>query len=346
MKMLKITCTTLLIFLILYILFVLIAPPIVIKSKNMYITSKPYKASTQAKEIIANHTFIGDMHCDALLWKRNLNKKSELGHVDFPRMQEVNAAFQTFTIVTKSPKGQNFDHNSGETFDMLIPLSIGQGQPPKTWFNLLERCLYQCKKLYKFAEKSDTEFIVVTNQAELTKLTNRGNKQVIGGMLGVEGGHCLEGNIENFKTIYDAGVRMLGPLHFFDNKLGGSAHGIDKGGLTEFGFEVMKEMEKRSMIMDVAHSSDAVIEDILNNYNGPIVSSHTGARGMVNSGRNLTDSQLKRIADKGGIIGVGFLPSSPIPPHYHLTSLSDHLIDAFESAFVVWVWDSCICARL
>lgn len=293
---------------ILYILFVLIAPPIVIKSKNKVTNVGPYTSSPQAKEIIQNHTFIGDLHCDALLWKRNLNKASDLGHVDFPRMRKANVAFQAFTIVTKSPKGQNFDQNRGDALDMLTPLSIGQGQPPRTWFSLINRCLYQCHKLFNYAKKASAGFIVVQSRSDLTHLMNTRDtdRNVMGGMLGVEGGHCLEGDINNLQEIYDAGVRMLGPLHFFDNEMGGSAHGINKGGLTPFGFEVLDQMESLGMIIDVAHSSDAVIADILTHYNGPILSSHTGVRGMVHSTRNLTDHQITQIANRGGLIGVGY----------------------------------------
>jgi len=275
---------------VLYFLFTIIAPPIVDKERNKTVLKSPYKVSAKAQQIFNELDFVADLHCDALLWNRNLTKKENYGHVDFVRMQEGNVAFQAFTIVTKSPKGQNFDKNDAQTFDMLTPLAIGQRQPMNTWFSLMNRSIYQCKKLEKFARRFNEEFIVVKSKNDFQKLLNlrKNNKKVIGGMLGIEGGHCLEGKIENLDKAYNVGVRMLGPAHFFDNELGGSAHGINKNGLTEFGFEVLKKMDAYNMIMDIAHSSEKVIDDIFRHYKGPVLTSHTGAQ-------NFTNKEIKAI---------------------------------------------------
>ena len=92
--------------------------------------------------------------------------------------------------------------------------------------------------------------------------------------------------------------------------MGGSAHGVKRGGLTEFGQEVLKKMAEKNMILDVAHSSVKVIDEVLQSYNGPILSSHTGVQGTVMSPRNLSDKQLKLIANKGGLIGIGYFPGA------------------------------------
>jgi len=291
-----------------YFLFVLIAPPIIEKSKNKTSLSKPYRMSEKASTLFSQLTFVADLHCDALLWNRDLTKEKAYGHVDFPRMQKGNVAFQAFTIVTKSPAGQNFYQNDGNSFDMITTLSIAQGQHIGTWFNLMNRAMYQCKKLSRFVKRYNDTFIVVKSKSDFQTLLNRRatDSNVIGGLLGIEGGHCLEGDIENLDKLYSAGVRMLGPTHFFDNELGGSAHGLSGEGLTPFGFEVIKQMEEKSMIIDIAHSSEAIIDDILENYNGAILTSHTGVKGTFDSPRNLSDKHLKDIAKKGGIIGIAY----------------------------------------
>ena len=295
-----------------YLLFTLIAPPIVDKNKNRTSIPKPYKCTAAATQLIESMSFIGDLHCDALLWDRDLTKKADYGHVDFPRMEENNVAFQAFTIVTKSPKGQNFVKNSGEGFDMITALSIGQGQKPSTWFSLMNRAAYQCQKLHEYAKKYKGKFIVIKNKTDFQELLadRQAGKKTLGGLLGVEGGHCLEGKLSNLDRLYKEGVRMLGPAHFFDNEMGGSAHGIHQGGLTDFGLAVVKEMNAKGMIIDVAHSSPAVIDDILRLYSGPILSSHTGVDGTFPSSRNLSDKQLKGIAQKGGIIGIAYFPEA------------------------------------
>lgn len=305
MKILK---RFLLVLIVTYVAFIFIAPPILISDRNKTTLKKPYTTSSHASTLFQSLDFVGDLHCDALLWKRNLTKESDIGHVDFPRMQKGNMAFQAFTIVTKSPTGQNITKNSGEAFDMITPLSIGQGQSVSTWFSLLNRALYQCKKLHKFSQKYNNKFIIIKSKKDFKDLLDRRakDKSVIGGLLGIEGAHCLEGKIDNFDKLYEAGVRMMGPAHFFDNELGGSAHGVKQGGLTGFGQEVVKKMAEKNMIMDLAHSSVKVIDDILRTYNGPILSSHTGVHGTKKSPRNLSDKQLRQIANKGGLIGIGY----------------------------------------
>lgn len=303
---------TILALFVLYWLFTLIAPSFVEKGMNKTTLTKPYNISQQAKELLESLDFVSDLHSDALLWDRDLTKGSDQGHVDFKRMQEGNSALQAFTIVTKSPKGQNFQENSADAPDNITLLSIGQGQPVSTWFSLMNRALYQCKKLHKAARRFNDEFVVVKSKSDFQELLTRRktNRNVIGGFLGIEGGHCLEGDIHNLERLYDAGVRMLGPAHFFDNEMGGSAHGIKQGGLTPFGKDVLKEMEQRSMFLDVAHSSEAVMDDALAMFSGPILTSHTGVKGTYDSPRNLSDKHLRAIAERNGIIGIAFFPGA------------------------------------
>jgi len=295
-----------------YFLFVLIAPSILEKSKNKTTLAKPYVISDAAATLFSELSFVADLHCDALLWNRDLTKEQSYGHVDFPRMQKGNVALQAFTIVSKSPAGQNFYKNDGDSFDMITALSIGQGQSIRTWFSLFNRAIYQCKKLHRFAKRFNNQFIVVKSKSDFQRLLDRRKtgSNVIGGLLGVEGGHCLEGKIENVDKLYTAGVRMLGPTHFFDNEMGGSAHGLSGEGLSEFGFEVIRKMEEKSMIMDVAHSSEAIIDDILEHFNGPILTSHTGVKGTYETPRNLSDRHLQEIAKRGGIIGIAYFPGA------------------------------------
>ena len=81
----------------------------------------------------------------------------------------------------------------------------------------------------------------------------------------------------------------MSPSHFFDNAFGGSAHGVDKGGLTDRGREMVERMEARGMLVDVAHASAATIDDVLAMAARPVVASHTGLRGACDNTRNLTD---------------------------------------------------------
>src|SRR5690606_30854902 len=97
---------------------------------------------------------IGDWHSDALLWDRDLLDHARRGHVDVPRLAAGNVAVQVFTTVTKSPRGQNYGHNSAQAPDNITPLFIGQLRSPASWFSLKERALVQAAALRAAAERA------------------------------------------------------------------------------------------------------------------------------------------------------------------------------------------------
>ena len=300
----------------LYFLVVLIVPKILDAKHNKTKQLPPYTVSSKASELYNSLEFISDLHCDALLWRRDLTKKNEVGHVDFPRMQEANMALQSFTIVTKSPVGQNFSKNSSDAMDNITLLNIVQGKPLSNWQSLFKRAQYQCQQLHEYAEDFEGDFIIVKDKNDFQELIDerKADRKVIGGFLGVEGGHCLEGHIENLDKLYDEGLRMLGPTHFFDNELGGSAHGITGEGLTDFGKQVVQRMNELGMFIDLAHSSPAIIEDILKMTDRPLIVSHTGVKGTIDNSRNLSDAHVKQIAKNGGLIGIAFFKGAVSSP--------------------------------
>ncbi|WP_194778000.1 dipeptidase [Pararhodonellum marinum] len=295
-----------------YWLTTFFVPSVVEKGKNPIKTPPPYTVSDKAMQMYESLDFIADLHCDALLWGRDLTKKSNRGHVDFPRMQEAKVAFQVFTIVSKSPVGQNIEHNETETLDNITLLNIAQGRPISNWFSLMKRTEYQANKLHKFAINYSDEFMIVKSKADFEQLLaiRQLNPQVIGGMLGVEGAQALKGDLKNLDILFDAGIRLIGPTHFFDNELGGSAHGVSMDGLTPFGREVIRKMNEKNMIIDLAHISPKMMDDILDLSEKPVLVSHTGLRAVVNNQRNLSDEQIKRIAGNGGLIGIAFFETT------------------------------------
>jgi membrane dipeptidase len=250
--------------------------------------------------------FIADLHCDALLWNRNLLDRHIYGHVDVPRMEEANVALEVFTVVTKTPWGLNYNANSDKS-DMLTALNIAQLRAPQDWLSMKARALHQCEQLHEFAAKSKGDFRVITNKRELEKyITDRStNHKLTAGLLGIEGAHCLEGKLENLNDFYNAGVRYIGLTHFFDNEWGGSAHGEKKGGLTEKGKQLLHQMDSLHIITDLAHASPATISDIFKVTTGPLLVSHTGVKGTCDGVRNLSDEQIMEIGRRHGLIGIG-----------------------------------------
>lgn len=251
--------------------------------------------------------WIADLHADSLMWNRDPGERHGRGRVDIPRLAEGGVALQAFTIVSKVPWGMNVSSNPSQG-DMLTLLLVAQAWPPRTWTSLLERALYQCQRLHDSAAASGGAFRVIRSRADLRSLEGdrRDNPGLVAGFLGVEGAHVLEGQLENVQRLFDAGVRMMAPSHFFDTEVGGSAHGEKKGGLTPFGREVIREMERLGMLVDLAHASRRTIDDVLSMAKKPVVFSHTGVRGTCDSPRNIPDAVLDRTARNGGLVGIGF----------------------------------------
>lgn len=275
-------------------------------SMNVALTPGPYPVSAAAQKL-HDSLIVADLHSDFLMWHRDFLERHDYGLVDLPRMQEGNLSLQAFTIVSKVPKGLNIHHNTADS-DQITLLAIAEHWPLKSLTSLKERALYQARRLHDFAEKSNGQFMVIENKADLAKFiaARKAGRKLTAGFLGVEGAQVLEGDIANVKVMFDAGIRMMSATHFFDTELGGSAHGVSLGGLTDFGRRVFAEMQQRGMLIDVAHASPALIDDVLKFATTPVVSSHTGARGVCDNQRNLSDDEIRGIARTGGVVGVGF----------------------------------------
>lgn len=286
--------------------FFFVLPARVEQAMNGVMNPPPYTASDRAKALHESLT-IADLHADPLLWGRDLLARGTRGQVDIPRLSEGNVALQVFAVVSKSPRGQNIEHNDGDT-DNITLLAIGQRWPLSAIFSLKQRALYQAARLNDMAARSDGHFVVVRSKRDLRRFLERRKVEpgLVAGVLAIEGAHVLEGDPANVDVLFDAGFRMMSPSHFFDSEMGGSAHGVEKGGLTDKGREMVRRMEEKGMILDLAHASSAVIDDALAVSKRPVVISHTGVKGTCDNNRNLSDDQLRSLAAKGGLVGIGY----------------------------------------
>lgn len=272
--------------------------------RSMNLVTRSYTGS-QSEDYKAL-PFIADLHCDMLLWDRDFFEEHSGGHVDWPRMQKANMAFEVFTVVSKTPRGINIERNSDET-DQIALLSFAQLRPPSSWFSIKARALHQCQQLHDFAQESEGAFRVISNRKALEQFISdrNGGAKIAGGMLGLEGAHCLEGDIANLDEFYDAGVRYIGLSHFFDNEWAGSAHGMNKGGLTPIGKELVRKMIDKKIIIDLAHSSKQTIDEVFALTAQPVIFSHTGVKGMCDNQRNLSDEHLLEVGKRQGLVGIG-----------------------------------------
>jgi len=286
--------------------FFLIVPGLADRKLNPVLSPPPYFASSRAHSL-HQQLLIVDLHADSLLWQRNPLVRNRWGHVDIPRLIDGNVALQAFTIVTKTPRGLNIESNDDKS-DNITLLAVAQRWPLSTWGSLKERALYQAARLKDAAARSNGKFVLIKTSAELEDYLKRRSSEpgISAGFLGVEGAHALEGDLNNIDVFFEHGIRMMSPTHFFDNDIGGSAHGLTKGGLTAKGKEMVRRMQAKGMIVDVAHASSNVIADVLEISTRPVVVSHTGVKGTCDNTRNLSDEQIKGIAKTGGLIGIGY----------------------------------------
>ena len=252
-----------------------------------------------------------DLHADSLLWGRDLLRRADRGHVDVPRLVEGGVGIQVFAAATKVPRHLNIERNDDRSDDIRT-VALVQGWPPATWRSLTARAEYLARRLDAAARRSEGQLTVVRSAAGLDAFLARraGDPTLVAGILALEGAHALDDDLANLERIAAAGFRIVGIAHFFDTAFSGSAHGVAKGGLTALGRDLVSELERRQLIVDVAHASAATIDDVLAIATRPVVASHTGVRGVADNARNLSDDQLRGIAATGGIVGIGFWPTA------------------------------------
>lgn len=287
--------------------FLAFGPRIADSRMNPVTDHPPYPVSETAQALHSD-LIIGDWHADSLLWKRSLLERHDYGHVDLPRLQDGNVAIQVFTAVTKSPAGLNYQENAADARDDITLLAMGQLWPIRTWGSIFERAIYQARRLHDYSAQAPADLQVIRTLSDLEAVLDaRANgDDTVAGILGIEGGHPLEGKISNLDRLEEAGYRLVGLQHFFDNELGGSLHGQGNHGLTDFGRQVVAEIEARGMVLDLAHSSLQVVKDVLAMTNMPLVVSHTGLHSHCKTKRNIPDDLMRRVAATGGVIGIGY----------------------------------------
>ncbi|GGC95704.1 dipeptidase [Aquisalinus flavus] len=275
------------------------------RDMNPVVAHAPYDIAPDAAALHRTLN-VADLHADTLLWMRDPRQRHDFGQTDLPRLREGAVALQVFSTVTKSPSGLNYETNEAGSDDITL-LAIAQHWPMRTWGSIYERAAYQAQRLQEI-ERDDETFFIIRTRGDLAAMlaARQDNRAVMGGLLAMEGAHPLEGELANVDRLFGEGFRMMGLQHFFDNELGGSLHGISNDGLTGFGRAAVARALELGMVIDVARSSPAVVEDVLAMTDAPLVVSHTGIKSYCETKRNIPDELMARIAAGGGLIGIGY----------------------------------------
>ncbi len=238
-------------------------------------------------------SIVVDSHCDTILdvmgvdWKnsaakkpRSLGELSAEGQVDIPRLVEGGVDVQIFALYIE-PRYK------------VGPLAAKRG-------------LQMLDAFYDELEKFPDTITVVKAYKDLLDAVENHR---IAALPSFEGGEPLSGDLGLLRMFYRLGIRVITLTWNQRNEIAdGVGEQRTKSGLTQFGVEAVKEMNRLGIIVDVSHLSDAGFYDVIETTSAPIIASHSNARALCANPRNLTDGQISAIAKNGGVIGVSFVP--------------------------------------
>lgn len=222
-----------------------------------------------------------DMHCDTIL--RLMDEKENIG------LYENDLSID----IKKLKKGNSL----AQFFAMWVDL--------EKEINPLERCLEMIDKFYIEIEKNSNDISLATNYGDIIKNDTEGK---ISAVLTIEEGGTIKGEMNNLRNFYRLGVRAITLTWNAVNEIGypNIKEEYRNKGLTKFGEEVVYEMNKLGMLIDVSHLSDKGFYDVVRLSSKPFIASHSNSRAMKENSRNLTDDMIRVLSESGGTMGICF----------------------------------------
>src|SRR5216683_8116728 len=207
----------------------------------------------------------------------DLAKRNPDGHVDIPRMREggMNAIF----------------------FSIWID---GRTMGPEA----VQEALDQIDAVHENVRKHSKDLVFARTAEEVRRAHAEGK---IAALMGVEGGHMIGNDIRVLRMFGQLGVRYMTLTHFYNDEWADSS--TDKpahNGLTEFGKEIVREMNRQGILVDISHVSDKTFYDALEVSKAPLIASHSSCRALCDAPRNMTDQMIKDLAAKGGVIQINY----------------------------------------
>jgi membrane dipeptidase len=206
------------------------------------------------------------------------------GHTDLPRMKEGGMAAQFFAIFVAANYVDG-NHSANRALQMIDTVR----------HDIVERY----PKDFVFARTAD-EVIAAHKQGKIAAL------------MGIEGGHAIEDSLRLLRDFYDLGIRYMTLTHSNTNNWADSSGDMDNpkvqhhNGLTDFGKDVVREMNRLGMMVDISHVADKTFWDALEVSKAPLMASHSSCRALANVPRNMTDDMIVALAKKGGVVQINF----------------------------------------
>jgi membrane dipeptidase len=178
----------------------------------------------------------------------------------------------------------------------------------KPWYvshgGAARRTLDMIDSVYRAVERHPNELMFATTSTDIRRAKGQGK---VACLMGIEGGHAIENSLPTLREFYRLGVRYMTLTWNNTNDWADAGRGERKhNGLSDFGKEVVREMNRLGMLVDVSHVSDKTMSDALDVSKAPVIASHSSARALSNVPRNIPDDLLRRIATNGGVVQVNF----------------------------------------
>jgi membrane dipeptidase len=165
------------------------------------------------------------------------------------------------------------------------------------------RALKKIDAVYRGVAMHPRDLVLATTVEDIRRAKRDGR---IAALMGIEGGYAIEDSLETLRAFHRLGVRYMTLTHTRSTSWAGATTNGPGTGLTDFGREVVREMNRIGMLVDVSHVSDTTMNDVLDTARVPVIASHSSARAVCDVPRNIPDSLLRRIATNGGVVMVNF----------------------------------------
>jgi membrane dipeptidase len=212
-------------------------------------------------------------------------------HTDIPRLKQSGLTGEFFSI---------YVDRQYATPDWVSKNYVTQGGSSRRALDLIDAS-------YRMVEKYPRDLMLATSTSDILRAKREGR---VGVLMGIEGGHAIENSLPALREFYRLGVRYMTLTHNNTNEWADACCDEARhNGLSDFGKEVVREMNRLGMFVDVSHVSDKTMSDALDVTKAPVIASHSSARVFSNHKRNIPDELLKRIAQNGGVVMVNFYPA-------------------------------------
>jgi membrane dipeptidase len=260
--------------------------------------------------LLAATSVIASQDPDLMTRARALHRATPLvdGHNDFPMALQENSPrrdLEAFDIRLAQPKFHTDIGRlrqggvGGQFWSVYVPAKLPGGAA-------VVETLNQIDIVYRMVRKYPDTFELATTAADVERIFKAGR---IASLIGMEGGHSIDSSLGTLRMFHALGARYLTLTHSMNIPWADSATDTPKlGGLSAFGEEVVREMNRLGMLVDLSHTSAGTMEDAIRVSEAPVVFSHSNARALLDHGRNVPDAVLRLLPKNGGIVMVTFVP--------------------------------------